>query len=108
MLDMTAVRAKGTKTAKVTVKVADLHAPTKITIDQGKKATVLLSQATLQLSATVESKRAPASGTVVWTTSKAAVAAVDGNGLVTLNGKGTAKITAAIGKKKATFTLTVK
>ena len=94
------------KKATVTVKVVDPYKPTKIAIANGKKATMYVGD-TLQLGYTLTP--ANAKGTVKWSTSKKAVAAVNAStGVVTAKKAGTAKITATVGKLKATITITVK
>ena len=62
---------------------------------------------TLTLTATVTPDNAT-DKTVTWTSSNAAVAAVDANGVVTAKAEGTATITATSGGKTATCTVTVK
>ena len=93
------------KKATITVKVKDPYKPTKVAITNGKKVTLKVGE-TLQL----EGKLTPdsAKSTLKWSSSKKAVASVDKNGLVTAKKAGTAKITATMGKLKATITITVK
>ncbi len=77
-------------------------APKRISLP--KKQTVMLGQ-TLLLTPKV---RGGASNTITWTSSNPAVAAVDGNGIVSAVGVGKAKITArTYNRKKATCTVTV-
>ena len=94
------------KAIALTLKVVDPTIPTKVTIAEGKKATVLLG-APLQLSAIVEP--ATADQTIKWTSSAKSVAKVDAGGVVTPVKSGTATITATTANKlKATFTVVVK
>lgn len=75
---------------------------------EGNKSTLMLGE-TLQLSATGTSNKGqpfPVS-TWTWTTSNAAVATVDANGLVTPAGSGSATISATSAGKKGDFALTV-
>lgn len=89
----------------VTLKIIDPTVPTKVTISEG--TTGVLSVGTpFQLTATVEP--VTANPTVKWKSSEKSVATVDANGLVTPLKKGTAKITATAGKKKAIFTAEVR
>ena len=94
----------GKKSAKVKVKVVDPYKPTGVSINQGKSAKMNLG-ATLQLGATLKPSTAKAS--LTWKSSKAKVATVDGNGIVTAKAEGKAKITVTAGKKKASITITV-
>ena len=81
-----------------------VKAPTKVTISDNKAA--MGAGETLQLSASIPAGTASA---ITWKTSKAAVAAVDADGLVTAKAKGTATISAvACNGKKATCKVTVK
>ena len=70
--------------------------PKKVDLEVGK---------TCQLSAVKEP--ANAEGSLTWTSSKPAVAAVDKSGKVTAKGEGTATITVTCGTKSATCTVTV-
>lgn len=70
--------------------------PKKVDLEVGK---------TYQLSAVKEP--ANAEGSLTWTSSKPAVAAVDKSGKVTAKGEGTATITVTCGTKSATCTVTV-
>ena len=70
--------------------------PKKVDLEVGK---------TYQLSAVKEP--ASAEGSLTWTSSKPAVAAVDKSGKVTAKGEGTATITVTCGTKSATCTVTV-
>lgn len=70
--------------------------PKKVDLEVGK---------TYQLSAVKEP--ANAEGSLTWTSSKPAVAAVDQSGKVTAKGEGTATITVTCGTKSATCTVTV-
>ena len=94
----------GKKSAKVKIKVVDPNKPTKVAIAQGKSVGIAAGQ-TVQLSASVTPSTY--SGGVTWTSSKPAIATVDGNGNVTGVKKGKAKITAKAGKKKASITVNV-
>lgn len=106
---ITATTVKGNKTAKVKVKVTDLHAPTSVSIKQGKSKKVALSDATLQLEVTAKSSRSPVITTYTWSSNKTSVATVDQNGLVTFHKAGTARITVASANgKKASISLTIK
>lgn len=90
---ITATTARGGKSAKVKLKITDLHAPTKVVIEQGKKFTVKLSDGTIQLSAKASAKVEPAITTFTWKSGNTAVATVDANGMVTFHKAGKAKIT---------------
>ncbi len=99
------IRLSKKKSIVLTLKVVDPTAPTKVVINEGKKASIYAGE-TLQLSTVVSPETAKQN--VTWTSSKKAVATVDGNGLVTAVKAGKATITATTSnKKKATFTLTV-
>ena len=91
--------------ATLKLKVVDPYKPSKIYINQGKNATLYLRQ-TIQLTTRLEPVSAKAD--LTWTSSKPAVATVDGNGRVTAQGEGTAKITVKTHNgKKATFKVKV-
>ena len=91
------------------MKVTDLHAPTSVSIKQGKSKKVALSDATLQLEVTAKSSRSPVITTYTWSSNKTSVATVDQNGLVTFHKAGTARITVASANgKKASISLTIK
>ena len=94
------------KKLTLTVTVVDPTIPTKVTISQGKKATVTAGD-TLQLNAVITPDAAKGAA-VKWKSSKSGVASVNSAGLVTAKKAGTAKITATAGKKSATITITVK
>ena len=88
----------GKKKATVTVNVINPNEPTGVVLSHS--GTVQLCEnEQLQLYASLQP--ANAIGTVAWGSSKASVATVDGNGVVTAHKKGTATITAKVGKKKA-------
>ena len=93
------------KKATITVQVVDPYKPLGISIAQGKTVTLKVGQS-LKLGATLN----PTSARTVltWKTSKAAIATVDGSGLVRAVKKGKAKITVmTYNKKKATITVIV-
>ena len=93
------------KKLTLTLTVTDPNAATKVTINQGKTATLVVGD-TLQLTTTIAP--ATANKAVTWKSSKAAVASVDADGKVTAKKNGTAKITAkATGGKTAAITVTV-
>lgn len=100
------VTTKDKKKLTLTVTVVDPTIPTKVTISQGKKATVTAGD-TLQLNAVIAPDTAKGAA-VKWKSSKSGVASVNSAGLVTAKKTGTAKITATAGKKSATITITVK
>ena len=96
----------GGKTAKVTVKVFDPAKPTKLTINQGKKATLDIDR-TLKLTAKLQP--ATAKSALTFKSSKPKVASVDESGLVKPLKEGTTKITVtAAANKKVKATITVK
>ena len=96
----------GGKTAKVTVKVFDPAKPTKLTVNQGKKATLDIDR-TLKLTAKLQP--ATAKSALTFKSSKPKVATVDESGLVKPLKEGTTKITiTAKANKKAKATITVK
>ena len=93
------------KKATLTVKVVDPYKPTAIAIAQGKAVTITMGQP-LQLNVGLAPESARA--TLTWSSNKPGVATVDGNGLVTPQGEGKAKITVQTqNKKKATITVQV-
>lgn len=99
------VRTTNSKKATIKVKVVNPYKPTKVTITQGKTATLALGQ-TLQLTAVMSPDTAQSA--LTWKTSKSRVATVSADGLVTPHREGTAKITVSTGnKKKATIKITV-
>ena len=99
------VRTHNKKKATITVKVVDPNKPLGIGIAQGKAITMRPGE-TFQLNAGLSP--ATAQSALTWKTSKAKVATVDGNGLVTAYAKGKAKITVmTYNKKKATITVNV-
>ena len=90
----------GEKTAVCEVEV--IEAKTEITIKLDKTTADLKVGESVTLKATVT----PENQTVTWSTSKAEVATVE-NGKVTAKAVGTATITAKVGEKTATCTITV-
>lgn len=88
----------GKKKATVTVNVINPNEPTGIVLSHSGTVQMCENE-TLQLYASLQP--ASAVGTIEWSSSKASVATVDGNGVVTAHMKGTATITAKVGKKKA-------
>lgn len=91
--------------ATLKLKVVDPYKPSKVFIDQGKDATLYLNQ-TYQLTTHLEPVSAKA--TLTWTSSKPAVATVDGNGRITALKEGSTKITVKTHNgKKATFKVKV-
>ena len=99
------VRTHNKKKATITVKVVDPNKPLGIGIAQGKAITMRPGE-TFQLNAGLSP--ATAQSVLTWKTSKAKVATVDGNGLVTAHAKGKAKITVmTYNKKKATIIVNV-
>lgn len=99
------VKLSKKKKIALTLKVIDPKAPTKVTIGEGKKGTLVVGTP-FQLTASVEPDTA--SQAVKWKSSRQSVAAVDANGLVTPKKAGSAVITATAGKKKARFKVKVK
>ncbi len=98
----------GKKSAKVKIKVFDSTKPTKLTLKNGKKATLTAGD-TLQLTPVLSPDTAVSE--VTFKSSKKSVASVDGNGLVTTHKKGKAKITVTSKKNKkakAVITINVK
>ena len=85
------------KKATVTVNVINPNEPTGIVLSHSGTVTMCENE-TLQLYASLQP--ATAVGTIEWSSSKASVATVSG-GVVTPKKKGTATITAKVGKKKA-------
>ena len=99
------VRTQNKKTAKVKVKVVDPYKPDSVSLNATGTVTLKPGE-TLALKPSVSPASARAS--YAWKSSKAKVATVDGNGLVTAVGKGSAKITVTTqNKKKATVTVKV-
>lgn len=105
----------GTKT--VTVVVNDAVKSIALTDEAGMKKGTVYVESAVKPSFKLFTKVTSAKGTdtantnVAWSTSKASVATVDANGVVTVVGNGSAKITATSvdgTKKKASYTLTVK
>ena len=91
--------------ATMKLKIVDPYKPSKIYINQGNNAQLCLNQY-IQLTTRLEPVSAKA--TLTWTSSKPAVATVDGSGRVTARGEGSAKITVKTHNgKKATFKVTV-
>lgn len=109
------VTAKAEGTVTITVRVGTYSAQCVVTVLAPIKVTqVILNQTTakleigklLYLSATVTPDDAT-DKTVIWTSSKEEVAAVDANGVVTAKAEGTAVITAKAGEVTAACTVTV-
>ena len=99
------VQTHNKKKVTINIQVVDPNKPTGIFIAQGKAVTITMGQP-LQLNAGLAPESARA--TLTWTSSKATVATVDGNGLVTPVGEGKTKITVKThNKKKATITVQV-
>ena len=99
------VQTHNKKKATITVKVVDPNKPLGIGINQGKAVTMKVGEA-LQLS--VGLNPATAQTSLAWKSSKAAVASVDGGGVVTALKKGKTKITVTTyNKKKAAITVIV-
>ena len=99
------VRTQNKKKTTITVQVVDPYKPTAIAIAQGKAVTITMGQP-LQLNVGLAPESARA--TLTWASNKPGVATVDGNGLVTPQGEGKAKITVSThNKKKATITVQV-
>lgn len=95
------VTTQNGKTASCTVTVIAAAANVKVSLD--KTAVTLAAGKNITLKATVSPVNA---GTPTWTSSNEKVATVKG-GKVTAKAAGTAKITAAVGNKTATCTVTV-
>lgn len=78
-------------------------------VETVQAATVALNktEATINKGKTLQLKVTGTKSKVTWATSKKDVATVDKNGKVTAKAKGTAKITATVGKKKYTCTVKV-
>ncbi len=99
------VRTQNKKKAAITVRVVDPNKPLGIAIAQGKAITLKVGQS-VQLG--VGLNPATAQSALTWKTNKAAIANVDGNGVVTALKKGKAKITVmTYNKKKATIAVNV-
>ncbi len=99
------VRTTNNKKATLKVKVVNPYKPTKVTITQGKTATLALGQ-TLQLTAVMAPDTAQSA--LTWKTSRSKVATVSQDGLVTPLREGTAKITVSTAnRKKATIKVRV-
>ena len=95
----TTITAKSGKAkAKVKVKVVDPNKVTKVTITNGKSATLTKGE-TLKLNATLTPSTTTSA--VTWKSSNKKVATVDANGNVTAVGEGSATIKATAGKKSA-------
>ena len=98
------VTTKNGKTASIKVKVV-AATPTRITINQGKSATLYMGN-TLKL--TTKLAPAKAESKLTWSSSKPAVATVSSKGVVTPKKAGTAKITVKTANgKKASITVKV-
>lgn len=98
------VTTKNGKTASIKVKVV-AATPTRITINQGKSATLYMGS-TLKL--TTKLAPAKAESKLTWSSSKPAVATVSSKGVVTPKKAGTAKITVKTANgKKASITVKV-
>lgn len=91
-------KAVNGKKATLKVKVVDPYKPTSVALNASGTVKLKVGE-TLQLSAAL--KPDTAQTTLKWTTSKKKAATVDGNGLITATGEGTATITVktANGKK---------
>ena len=95
----------GGKSAKVKIKVIDPDKPNKVYIAQGKALTAYVGT---PVALGVGYEPTTAKATLTWKTSKAKVAAVDGNGVLTPIAEGKAKITVTThNRKKATIAVTV-
>ena len=93
------------KKATIAVTVVDPYKPLGVSIAQGKAITLSVGQA-VQLYAGLNPVTAQSA--LTWKSNKAAVATVDGNGVVIAQKKGKAKITVmTYNKKKATITVNV-
>ena len=93
------------KKATIAVKVVDPNKPMGVSIAQGGAVALNVGDA-LQLSAALSPETART--VLTWKSSKAKVASVDGNGVVTALAKGKAKITVTTAnRKKATIAVTV-
>ncbi len=100
------VKTKNGKKGSIKIKVTDPNKPTKLTVNQGKKATLNLDK-TLKLTATLQPSTAKSA--LTFKSSKPKVATVDANGIVTPKKEGTTKITVtAKANKKAKATITIK
>ena len=99
------VTTSNKKKASVALTVVDPYKPTRVTIEQGKAATLGVGE-TLQLDAALLPETART--VLTWKSSKPKTAEVDGDGLVTALSDGKATITVTTSnKKKATIALTV-
>ncbi|MBR1560206.1 MAG: leucine-rich repeat protein [Clostridia bacterium] len=104
---ITATATKNKKAAKVKLKIADLHAPTALTVSAPAQEVAVGGR--LALTVAADAKRLPVVTTYTWTSGSKGVATVDGSGVVTGVKPGKAKITVtAANKKKATYTVIVK
>ena len=93
------------KKTTIAVTVVDPYKPLGVSIAQGKAITLSVGQA-VQLVAGLNPVTAQSA--LTWKSNKAAVATVDGNGVVVAQKKGKAKITVTTyNKKKATITVNV-
>lgn len=99
------IRTANHKKATLKIKVVNPYKPTRVSIVQGKTATLALGQ-TLQLTAVMAPDTARSA--LTWKTSKSRVAVVSPDGLVTPVREGTAKITVSTAnRKKATIKIKV-
>ena len=99
------VTTSNRKKSSVTVKVLDPYAPAGVAIAQPGPITLHVGE-TVQLSAALTP--ATSQTALTWTSSRARVATVDANGLVTAASKGRAKITVkTANKKKARIVINV-
>ena len=104
---ITAIAKKNKKSAKVKVIIKDLHAPTGVTIDQGKTITLKVGES-LRLSATVMGVDGYAPrDAVTWSNSAKKIVELDQNGNIKALSAGTAKITVKAEKKSASITVKV-
>ena len=100
---ITATTRDGDKTATCTITVSSISVES---IELDRETLALTRGETGKLTATVTPDNAD-DKTVLWSSSNASVATVDGNGTVTAVSKGTATITAQAGGKMATCAVTV-
>ena len=100
---ITATTRDGDKTATCTITVSSISVES---IELDRETLALTRGETGKLTATVTPDNAD-DKTVLWSSSNASVATVDGNGTVTAVSKGTATITAQAGGKTATCAVTV-
>ena len=104
-ITVTSVKNKKAK-ASITITVRDPYKPTKVSITNGKSASLLPGE-TLKLATTLSPSTAKSP--LIFKSSKPKVASVNASGKITALKKGTAKITVtAKNNKKAKATITVK